>query len=58
MIAFCIIGLFMAAGVISCIVSWVLGLDTNGGMQYDWQSERWIFIPEREDILLEMIIKS
>ena len=52
-----IAGLFAAAAVISGIVTLALGLD-DGGMQYDWRTERWIFVPERHDVVLEMIIRS
>jgi hypothetical protein len=52
-----IAGLFIAAAVISGIVTLALGLD-DGGMQYDWRTERWVFVPERHDAVLEMIIRS
>lgn len=52
-----IAGLFIAAAVISGIVTLALGLD-DGGMQYDWRTERWVFVPERHDVVLEMIIRS
>ena len=57
MIGVAVIALFATAAVISGIVTLALGLDTDG-MQYDWRTERWVFVPSRYDVVLEMIIKS
>ena len=57
MIVCSIIGLFAVIAAVSAIVTIFLGLDTDG-LQYDWRTERWIFIPDRHDLMLEMLIKS
>ena len=50
-------GLYAVAAVISSIIDWLLGLDYDG-MQYDWRAEKWIFVPTRYDVVLELMIKG
>lgn len=57
MMALAAAGLLLGAAIISGIVDWALGLD-NDGMVYDIRTERWMFVPSRYDIVLEMIIRS
>ena len=57
MIVCSIIGFFAVIAAVSAIVTIFLGLDTDG-LEYDWRTERWIFIPDRHDLMLEMLIKS
>ena len=52
-----VIALLIVAVAISALVSVGLGLDDDG-MQYDCLKERWVFVPSRYDVMLEMIIKS
>ena len=57
MMALAAAGLLVGAAIISAIVDWALGLD-NEGMVYDIRTERWLFVPSRYDVALEMIIRS
>ena len=57
MMALAAAGLLVGASIISAIVDWALGLD-NEGMIYDIRTERWLFVPSRYDVALEMIIRS
>ena len=57
MMALAAAGLLLGAAIISTFVDWALGLD-NDGMVYDIRTERWMFVPSRYDIVLEMIIRS
>lgn len=52
-----IIGLFAVAAVFSGLISYALGLD-DGGMRYDWRTERMVYVPTRRDMMLDIIIKS
>ena len=57
MMALAAAGLLVGASIISAFVDWALGLD-NEGMIYDIRTERWLFVPSRYDVALEMIIRS
>lgn len=57
MMALAAAGLLVGAAIISAFVDWALGLD-NEGMMYDIKTERWMFVPSRYDVALEMIIRS
>lgn len=51
------IGLFVVAAIISGLITTALGLNDNG-MRYDCINEKWIFVPSRYDIMLDMLIRS
>ena len=51
------IGTFFGFAIVSGIITWLLGLDEEA-MQYDWRKEQWVFVPERHDLLIQMIIKK
>jgi hypothetical protein len=57
MIVCYVVGFFAVLSAVSAISTIALGLDTDG-LQYDWRTERWIFVPDRHDLILEMLIKS
>ena len=57
MIGVAIVAFFVIAAVISAFVDWALGL-FDDSMQYDWHTERWVFVPTRYDVALDIMIRS
>ena len=51
------IGLLVASVIISGLITTALGL-SDDGMRYDCINEKWVFVPSRYDIMLEMLIRS
>ena len=57
MIGVAIVAFFVIAAVISALGDWALGL-FNFFFQYDWHTERWVFVPTRYDVALDIMIRS
>ena len=51
-----VLGIIAFIAIASALISLIFGYDDS--MQYDWHTERWVFIPDKHDLLLEMMIKS
>ena len=52
-----VLGLIAFVAIASGLLSLIFGFEDEA-MQYDWHTERWVFIPDKNDKLLEMLIKS
>ena len=57
MIGVAVLVLIVLVAIISVIADFFLGV-LDDSMHYDWHTERWVFVPTRYDVALDIMIRS